>query len=450
MPPHVTAMDEMEEPSLPTKVETAKHVVTSHKLAPYVEMLNLKEFAELEPAQKDSWMRANWLAAGEMGKSKMLEAIIRTLKDKEEQCTPSDTMVEMLAAAMDGTEEPSLPTKMVDIFSIESADLAEYEESLGNKVLATVMDDDDGVVFLECGEQTKPDSLHPAMQEDSERSGANENSAAAAAKKKIETAEMLPLASAMAEPKEPSLLTSNSKIRPTAGELIAGASRGPASDRGAEDGKCALVHMEPMSPHTPTAAGRDTALGLCHFLVDAHSALSAERFATLTSWLREHQAANPAVWGLPVFSTANAPLSAGQLPRSQITPPSKSVHNTAATAANSKRAPPRRTGRQRGGVVRLGDGDGWGSAISTQWVTDGAGLADALGFDDYIAGHVAADDESARGRKRPRGAAADFEARSPLVPIQAAKRGRPSAVDGFDLLSPSVEAGASLLLALSS
>jgi len=185
----------------------------------------------------------------------------------------------------------------------------EYGERIGKTMppLATAVDAETEELSLHT---TISDSLLPAMQEDSERSGANENSAAAAAKKKIETAEMLPLASAMAEPKEPSLLTSNSKIRPTAGELIAGASRGPASDRGAEDGKCALVHMEPMSPHTPTAAGRDTALGLCHFLVDAHSALSAERFATLTSWLREHQTANPAVWGLPVFSTANAPLSA--------------------------------------------------------------------------------------------------------------------------------------------
>jgi hypothetical protein len=238
---------------------------------------------------------------------------------------------------------------------------------------------------------------------------------------------------------------------------------------------------------------RTTALGLCHFLLEMHARLPAERFATLAQWLSEHQKANPAVWGLPVYHApaglASPPPSyegkptSMQITPSQITPPAKCASQDEVAATGKKGSAMRRPGRQHLGPVRLGIDDIASAAASSWRLPSDAqieGLADALGFDGCAASSIALLAAAAAGGGTLDGAAGAKRARKPLAPIQTAKRARASKSpapgeaqeegdggdggDGADEAEeevapaeggvaakggePSINAGASLLLAL--
>lgn len=232
-------------------------------------------------------------------------------------------------------------------------------------------------------------------------------------------------------------------------------------------------------------AGKD-GRGVCDFIVKAHATLPAERFAELSGWLQSAKDKDPALWSEPVYGSSTVAESADGIitPRtalvpSESTPPAKKqatanaapsmrvpfagiakptccernkdcvrgykhggfggpcrirppgVPNDARLPARRKPAgsgPRRSSGRAGAGVgpSRLGLCDGWAGGSAYEWTTEG---------DDW---DVEEHDEAV-GAKRAYN-------RPPLIELKVGgKRGRVP----VDLMSPSIERAASLLIGLS-
>ena len=168
-----------------------------------------------------------------------------------------------------------------------------------------------------------------------------------------------------------------------------------------------------------TATDEGIALALCDFLLSMKATLSAERFATLVGWLSNATSLSTA-WQLPVYH-----------------PGAVAVMSPARHASVTRQATPerdgssaRRSSRRAAQIKRLGVSDGWADMAASKW--------------------------KGGAPRKPDSDCVEKRKRSPLTPIQdgpfrSSKVGKvyQAAERSNDLLSPSVEAGAALLLALS-